>query len=118
MNRLALAQTGAQYTDPDNGITFWGITVRLRFPLPSSADHCPQDASHSVTYGYVFPETDTGEFIGEIVSPIEGAWVGVSPKGTMLNSLLLVAWANGGEVVHSARIASCVLLPSASPSLF
>ena len=71
-----------------------------------------------MTYGYVFPETDTGEFIGEIVSPIEGAWVGVSPKGTMLNSLLLVAWANGGEVVHSARIASCVLLPSASLSLF
>ncbi|KAL1757668.1 cellobiose dehydrogenase [Schizophyllum commune] len=92
----ALAQTGAQYTDPDNGITFWGIT----------------DASHSVTYGYVFPETDTGEFIGEIVSPIEGAWVGVSPKGTMLNSLLLVAWANGGEVVHSARIASGYVLPT------
>jgi cellobiose dehydrogenase (acceptor) len=29
----ALAQVAAQFTDPDNGITFWGIT----------------DAAHSVT---------------------------------------------------------------------
>lgn len=90
-----VAGQGAQYIDPDNGITFWGIT----------------DAVHKVTYGYVFPPADSGstEFIGEIVAPIDTAWAGVSPKGAMLQTILLVAWANGNNVVSSARFATYAL---------
>ncbi|KAG6865803.1 hypothetical protein C0991_011606 [Blastosporella zonata] len=56
----ALAQVAAQYTDTDNGITFWGI----------------KDAVHGVTYGYVFPPlaSNSTEFIGEIVAPIATSW--------------------------------------------
>ncbi|TRM59052.1 cellobiose dehydrogenase [Schizophyllum amplum] len=91
----ALAQSATQYTDSDTGITFWGIT----------------DASHGVTYGYVFPETDTGEFIGEIVAPIATGWAAQSPRGSMLNSILLMAWANGDDVVHSVRFATGYVEP-------
>ncbi|KAF9038951.1 hypothetical protein BDZ89DRAFT_945553 [Hymenopellis radicata] len=95
----AVAGQGAQYIDPDNGITFWGIT----------------DAVHKVTYGYIFPPADSGstEFIGEIVAPIDTAWAGVSPKGAMLQTILLVAWANGNSVVSSARFATDYVLPTA-----
>ncbi|KAF8905671.1 hypothetical protein CPB85DRAFT_1437210 [Mucidula mucida] len=93
-----VAGQGAQYIDPDNGITFWGIT----------------DAVHKVTYGYVFPPADSGstEFIGEIVAPIDTAWAGVSPKGAMLQTILLVAWANGNNVVSSARFATDYVQPT------
>jgi cellobiose dehydrogenase (acceptor) len=88
--RAALAQSAALYTD--EGITFIGST----------------DVSYSVTTGYAFPPVDgtaTDEFIGEIVSPVEIQWVGVSPGGGMLDQLLLVAWPNGEEIVSSARYA-------------
>ncbi|KAG6820015.1 substrate-specific activator of APC-dependent proteolysis [Arthromyces matolae] len=93
----ALGQTAAAYTDPDNGITFYGIT----------------DAVHGVTYGYVFPPlaSNSTEFIGEIVAPIATKWAGVSPTGTMLQSLLLVAWANGNSIVRSARYATAFTQP-------
>ena len=89
---LALGQSAAPYTDPDNGITFWGIT----------------DPAHGVTYGYVFPPdpATSNEFIGEIVAPIATKWAGVSPIGSMLHSLLLVAWPNGNSIVRSARYAT------------
>ncbi|KAG6833025.1 substrate-specific activator of APC-dependent proteolysis [Tephrocybe sp. NHM501043] len=95
----ALSQSAAAYTDPDNGITFWGIT----------------DAAHKVQYGYVFPPIadNSDEFIGEIVAPIATKWAGVSPTGTMLQSLLLVAWANGNSVVSSARFATDYIQPTA-----
>ncbi|KAJ2927968.1 hypothetical protein H1R20_g9137, partial [Candolleomyces eurysporus] len=88
---LAFAQSPS-YVDPDTGITFWGIT----------------DPVHGVTYGYVFPplDTDSDEFIGEIVAPIESKWVGASPRGGMLNNLLLVAWPNGDSIVASTRLAT------------
>lgn len=86
---------GAPYVDPDNGISFVGST----------------ELGNGVTFGYVFPPADsTGaladEFIGEVVSPIATKWVGVSPAGTMLQSLLLVSWPNGGEIISSARFAT------------
>ncbi|KAG6828939.1 substrate-specific activator of APC-dependent proteolysis [Tricholoma furcatifolium] len=95
----AFAQSAAAYTDPDNGITFWGIT----------------DPTHGVTYGYVFPPLadNSTEFIGEIVAPIDTEWAGVSPTGTMIQSLLLVAWANGNSVVSSARYATDYVQPTA-----
>jgi cellobiose dehydrogenase (acceptor) len=90
-----LAQAGVSYIDPDNGISFTGIT----------------DPVHGVTYGFVFPPADStgslaSEFIGEIVAPIATKWAGVSPGGAMLNNLLLVAWANGDSIVRSSRIAT------------
>ena len=90
----ALAQSGGAYVDPDNGITFFGFT----------------EPAHGVTYGYTFPPlVNTGsnstEFIGEIIAPINIKWAGVSPGGSMLNNLLLVAWPNAGAIVRSARIA-------------
>ncbi|KAG6918085.1 substrate-specific activator of APC-dependent proteolysis [Tephrocybe rancida] len=93
----ALAQTAAPYTDPDNGISFWGIT----------------DAAHKVQYGYVFPPLadNSDEFIGEIVAPIATKWAGVSPTGTMLQSLLLVAWPNGNSIISSARYATAFTQP-------
>ncbi|TFK24100.1 cellobiose dehydrogenase [Coprinopsis marcescibilis] len=93
---LALAQSEL-YVDPDNGITFSGIT----------------DPVHGVTYGYILPPLDppSDEFIGEIVAPIENAWVGASPGGGMVNNVLIVAWPNGDKVVGSIRLATRYVLP-------
>ncbi|KAK0477718.1 cellobiose dehydrogenase [Armillaria luteobubalina] len=95
----AAAQLGTQYTDPDNGITFYGLT----------------DPVHGVTFGYVFPPLDAGatEFIGEIVAPIATEWSGVSPGGAMITNLLLVAWSDGEGVVSSARWATDYVQPLA-----
>ncbi|KAK0463351.1 hypothetical protein IW261DRAFT_1625625 [Armillaria novae-zelandiae] len=95
----AAAQLGTQYVDPDNGITFFGLT----------------DPVHGVTFGYVFPPLEAGatEFIGEIVAPIATEWSGVSPGGAMITNLLLVAWADGEDVVGSARWATDYVQPLA-----
>ncbi|PBK88946.1 cellobiose dehydrogenase [Armillaria gallica] len=97
--RAARAQLGTQYVDPDNGITFYGLT----------------DPVHGVTFGYVFPPLESGatEFIGEIVAPIATEWSGVSPGGATITNLLLVAWADGDEVVSSARWATDYVQPLA-----
>ena len=92
----ALGQAST-YVDPDNGITFTGYT----------------EPAHGVTYGFTFPPlVTTGqnstEFIGEIVAPIAAKWVGVSPGGSMLHNLLLVAWPNAGKIVRSARYTTFV----------
>ncbi|KAF9524951.1 cellobiose dehydrogenase [Crepidotus variabilis] len=94
-----LAQAGGAYVDPDNGITFYGYT----------------EPAHGVTYGFVFPPlgSTSNEFIGEIVAPIAGAWAGVSPGGSMINNLLLVAWPNAGKIVRSARYTTSYVLPTA-----
>lgn len=42
------------------------------------------------------------------MAPLDILWAGVSPGGAMINNLLLVAWANGDEVVSSARHAEYV----------
>ncbi|KIY62194.1 hypothetical protein CYLTODRAFT_185011 [Cylindrobasidium torrendii FP15055 ss-10] len=95
----ALAQqTASQWSDPDTGITFWGIT----------------DATYGVQYGLVFPPADAGstEFIGSIVAPIDAGWVSITPTSSMLKTLLLVAWNNDGEVVNSARHATSYSVPT------
>ncbi|KAK7052336.1 cellobiose dehydrogenase [Favolaschia claudopus] len=96
----ALAQAAAQFTDPDNGITFWGIT----------------DAAHQVTYGYVFPPLATSgaqstEYIGTIVSPIDNKWSGYALSGSMISSLLVAAWPNNGKIVFTTRYATTNVLP-------
>ncbi|KAJ7853534.1 cellobiose dehydrogenase [Mycena olivaceomarginata] len=96
----ALAQAAAQFTDPDNGITFWGIT----------------DAAHSVTYGYVFPPLATSgpnpdEYIATIVSPLANQWSGYALSGSMIDSLLIAAWPNNGKIVFTTRYATTNVLP-------
>ncbi|KAJ7705314.1 hypothetical protein B0H17DRAFT_1156782 [Mycena rosella] len=91
----ALSQAAAQYTDPDNGITFWGLT----------------DVVHNVTYGYVFPPLATSgpnpnEYIAEIVAPLVNQWVGFALSGSMIDSLLVAAWPNNGKIVFTTRYAT------------
>ncbi|KAG7094173.1 substrate-specific activator of APC-dependent proteolysis [Marasmius oreades] len=99
IGRALSQQTAAPYVDPDNGITFYGLT----------------DAVHHVTYGITFPPASRGstEFIGEIVAPIDAKWVGFAPGGAMINNLLLVAWVNNGQIVRSNRKATDYLQPIA-----
>ncbi|KAJ6504248.1 cellobiose dehydrogenase [Mycena vitilis] len=96
----ALAQVAAEFTDPDNGITFWGIT----------------DPAHLVTYGYVFPPLATSganptEYIGTIVSPLVNQWNGFALSGSMIDSLLVAAWPNNGKIVFTTRYATSNVLP-------
>ncbi|KAF8657601.1 hypothetical protein AX16_002182 [Volvariella volvacea WC 439] len=99
----ALAQAGSLYTDPDNGIHFYGY----REPV------------NGVTFGYVLPPNNADgspptEYIGQIVAPINVRWVGVAPGGNMLHNLLLVAWPNGNNIVRSLRMATDYVLPTVS----
>ncbi|KAI0795146.1 hypothetical protein C8Q75DRAFT_530992 [Abortiporus biennis] len=91
-----IGQTATQYTDPDNGFQFTGLTEPV----------------HGVTYGLVFPPNPTTEFIGEIVAPIAAKWIGFSLGGAMLQSLLLVAWPNNGQIVTSTRYTTTYDLPT------
>jgi cellobiose dehydrogenase (acceptor) len=66
------------------------------------------------TFGIALPETVKSDFIGQLVVPITktGGWGAVSLAGGMLNHLLLVAWANGDEVVSTFRTASAYANPA------
>ncbi|KAJ7182657.1 cellobiose dehydrogenase [Mycena crocata] len=95
-----LSQVAAQFTDPDNGITFWGTT----------------DVSNKVTYGYVFPPLATSganpnEYIGTMVAPLNIAWAGYALSGSMVQSLLIAAWPNNGKIVFTSRYALTNILP-------
>ncbi|KAL5510993.1 hypothetical protein ACEPAG_3712 [Sanghuangporus baumii] len=91
------AQSSSAYTD--QGITFQGIT----------------DATHEVTYGFVFPplsETSKAdEFIGEIIVPVANKWVGLAYGGQMVGDLLMVFWPNGDEIMYSPRWATGYIQP-------
>ena len=71
--QLVIAQSSSAYTD--QGITFQGIT----------------DATHTVTYGFVFPlvsdTTREDEFIGEIIVPAANKWVGLAYGGQMVGDV-------------------------------
>nr|Q01738.1 RecName: Full=Cellobiose dehydrogenase; Short=CDH; AltName: Full=Cellobiose-quinone oxidoreductase; Flags: Precursor [Phanerodontia chrysosporium]AAB61455.1 cellobiose dehydrogenase [Phanerodontia chrysosporium]AAB92262.1 cellobiose dehydrogenase [Phanerodontia chrysosporium]AAC49277.1 cellobiose dehydrogenase [Phanerodontia chrysosporium] len=99
---LAFSQSASQFTDPTTGFQFTGIT----------------DPVHDVTYGFVFPPLATSgaqstEFIGEVVAPIASKWIGIALGGAMNNDLLLVAWANGNQIVSSTRWATGYVQPTA-----
>ncbi|EGN94368.1 hypothetical protein SERLA73DRAFT_77778 [Serpula lacrymans var. lacrymans S7.3] len=99
---VVLAQSSSSYTDSGNGFVFQGYT----------------DPVYNVTYGFVLPPlvttgTNSTEFIGEIVAPLDAQWIGLSLGGAMLNSLLLVAWPNANSVVFSSRYATQYALPTA-----
>lgn len=97
--RMASAQTTtAAYTDANTGIDF------QRYSANGGA----------YQFGIALPETIESDFIGQLVAPITatGGWGAVSLAGGMLNRLLLVAWANGDEVVSTFRTASAYANPA------
>jgi cellobiose dehydrogenase (acceptor) len=95
--RIATAETPVAYTDPKTGIDFQQITA----------------TSVDFSFGIALPKTIESDLIGQLVVPIskKGGWGAVSLGGGMTNHLLLVAWANGDEVVSTFRIAGSYANP-------
>ncbi|KZM20736.1 Cellobiose dehydrogenase (acceptor) [Ascochyta rabiei] len=92
----AASTTPVAYTDPNTGIDFQLL-----------------NANGNYTVAIALPETIDTDLIAQLVVPISktGAWGAVSLGGGMLNHLLLVAWANGEEVVSTFRIAGAYANP-------
>lgn len=88
------AQLTTSYTDEATGITFQQRSV----------------ANYS--FGVALPESPTTDFIGQLSANTLTGWAGVSFTGSMLNSLLLVAWPNNGEIISSLRSASNYGVPT------
>ncbi|KAL4911115.1 hypothetical protein BDW74DRAFT_172566 [Aspergillus multicolor] len=94
--------TGTPYTDSTTKITFsiWSISPpagsALKFGLT-----LPQDAL----------TTDSPDLIGYLDCPTSTGWCGISLGGAMTDSLLLVAYADGGSVKYTLRYTSEYKLP-------
>jgi hypothetical protein len=88
---LTTAQQTTPFTDPLTGINF------QRF----------FGAKTQFAFGIALPENPSTDFIGQISAPmLNGAgWAGISLQEDMEGPLLLTAWPNGAEVVHSFRVA-------------
>ncbi|KAJ5504767.1 hypothetical protein N7463_007641 [Penicillium fimorum] len=98
---FSMAQSGTPvaYTDKDTGITFdtWTVSESL--------------SKGGYTFGLALPSdaltTDATEFIGYLLCSSTNAtftgWCGVSLGGTMTDSLLLLAYPNGGDILTSFR---------------
>lgn len=93
---VTAATTPVAYTDPNTDIDFQMLNANGNFSV-----------------AIALPETIDTDFIGQLVVPISktGAWGALSLGGGMLNHLLLVAWANGEEVVSTFRIAGAYANP-------
>jgi cellobiose dehydrogenase (acceptor) len=91
----AYSSSPVAYTDPNSGIDFQLLT------------------NDGFSVGIALPESIESDFIGQLVVPTtdKGAWGAVSLGGGMTNHLLLVAWANGKEVVSTFRIAGAYANP-------
>jgi len=100
----AFAQTFAPFTD-SNGIKFWQASLdsetttgglQLGIALPTEADSDNQN-----------------DYIGHVVGPLESGkgWTGISHAGPMTESLLLIMWPNGKDVMTSFRFASAYTAP-------
>ncbi|KAI3393191.1 hypothetical protein diail_4647 [Diaporthe ilicicola] len=94
----AAATTSSAYTDANTGIDFQQYSAN----------------GGQFSFGMALPETIESDLIGQLVVPITktGGWGAVSFAGSMLNHLLLVAWANGDEVVSTFRTASAYANPA------
>ncbi|KAF1352641.1 FAD/NAD(P)-binding domain-containing protein [Lizonia empirigonia] len=92
----AQSTTPVAYTDPNTDIDFQLLNANGNFSIAMA-----------------LPETIESDFIGQLVVPISttGAWGAFSLGGGMLNHLLLVAWANGEEVVSTFRVAGAYANP-------
>ncbi|KAA8893690.1 cellobiose dehydrogenase-like protein [Sphaerosporella brunnea] len=93
---LASAQQSVSFSDPATGINYEGYITTT--------------SAGGYAFGMALPLNPTHEFIGHIEGPLTG-WSGVSLGGSMTNSLLVVAWANGNEVMHSFRMTSSYVDP-------
>lgn len=93
---LVNAQTTTAYTDASTSITY----QRYRTTVGNS----------SYAFGLTFPTTPGTDFIGLLEGPVTG-WSGVSLGGSMPNSLLIVAYANGDSVTAGLREASGYVAP-------
>jgi cellobiose dehydrogenase (acceptor) len=83
----ASAQTSSAFTDANTGITFQGYEDTTGF-----------------RFGMALPSTIGSDFIGQMIVPTNGSgYGGVSLTGSMVGSLLVVAWPNAGSVVASLR---------------
>lgn len=61
--------------------------------------------------GVALPDASSGltdEYIGHLVAPISNGsgWTGLSHSGPMTGGLLLLAWADGTDIITSFRYAS------------
>jgi hypothetical protein len=62
-----------------------------------------------VGLGVSFPaRLNAPHYLGRLVAPKAG-WTAISHSGNMINTPLLVAWADGGRVQHSLRFATSVI---------
>ncbi|KAL2863142.1 uncharacterized protein BJX67DRAFT_390801 [Aspergillus lucknowensis] len=107
--QVSLAQSSkpASFTEPNTGIQFDAWTV------------AESSLSAGLTFGVALPEdaldTDATEFIGYLscnsANGDGSGWCGISLGGSMLDSLLLVAYPQGDNVLTSFRIASDYAMP-------
>lgn len=96
---VTYAQTFAEYTDSDTGISFWEAT------LPNAT------VGGGLRIGIALPEASSGlddEYFGHWVAPLNNGtgWTGLSHFGPMTGSLLLLAWVDGHDILTSFRYAS------------
>jgi len=81
-------QSSTPFTDGGTGITFQQVT------------------SGAYSFGIALPENASADFIGRISATGAAGWAGISLKGPMSGSLMVVAWPNVNEVVASLRLAT------------
>ncbi|KAF1981713.1 iron reductase domain protein [Aulographum hederae CBS 113979] len=89
---LAAAQTQSYITDASTGIKLFTTTV--------GAD----ETDGGFSFGYALsPDAGKDEYIGYLSGSrgAEGGWTGISHGGSMINSLLLMAWAD--EAAETVR---------------
>ncbi|CAI7586499.1 unnamed protein product [Penicillium glandicola] len=104
---IAQSGTPVAYTDPDTGITFdtWTVSETL--------------SEGGYTFGMALPSdaltTDATEFIGYLLCSSHNStftgWCGVSLGGFMTDSLLVLAYPYGGDILTSFRYTTGYYMP-------
>ncbi|KAL6230465.1 hypothetical protein BDW75DRAFT_244779 [Aspergillus navahoensis] len=101
--------SGTPYTEKTTNITFSTWSIPASQSSGSSASF--------LTYGLTLPsnalKTDATEFIGYLHCSSPTGWCGISLGGSMTDSLLLVAYADGSTVKHTLRYTTEYSLPAA-----
>ncbi|EME43210.1 hypothetical protein DOTSEDRAFT_153605 [Dothistroma septosporum NZE10] len=100
----AAAQTFAEYTD-DNGIVFWQSSIDTGIGSGKLEWDIALPAATQQDY--------VDEYIGRLVvpTPETGTWLGYTHTSGMTNSLMLVTWIDGKNVMTSFRYASGYVQP-------
>ncbi|KAF2496966.1 cellobiose dehydrogenase [Lophium mytilinum] len=105
LESVSAQATGDFYTDPTTNITFWRSTIAASL------------TTGGFQWGYALPGAAGGtndEYIGLIVGALQGdaaGWSGMSHRGAMTNSLLLMAWPDGTDIKTSFRFSSGYVTP-------